>query len=493
MRRLGVLFITVLVLTALPAAAAPPEDAGVSGSYIVVLNDGEPGSVAAEHSRRHNAAVQHVYRHALRGYAARMSERAAANVARDPRVAYVEADGVATTTETQTNATWGLDRIDQRDLPLNGIYSYGATGAGVHAYIIDTGIRLTHSEFTGRMGTGFDAVTFGGSANDCNGHGTHVAGTVGGTTYGVAKGVTLHPVRVLNCRGSGSWSGVIAGIDWVTASHVKPAVANMSLSGGASTSVDQAVQSSIAAGVTYAVAASNDGKDACSYSPARVPEALTVGATSSSDTRASWSNYGTCVDLFAPGVSITAAWHTSNTATNTISGTSMASPHVAGVAAKYLAANAAASPSTVYSAIVTDATANKVSSAGPGSPNLLLFSAGPAPAPPANVAPTASFTRSCNGLTCTFTDTSSDSDGTIVSWSWNFGDGGSSTAQNPSRTYAAAGTYSVTLTVTDNAGATGTTTVSVTVTESSTEGPAPKPGKGNGGGGKKGSGQASEA
>jgi aqualysin 1 len=217
----------------------------------------------------------------------------------------------------------------------------------VNAYIIDTGIRLDHVEFTGRLIGGFDAITSGGSANDCNGHGTHVAGTVGGTVYGVAKAVKLSPIRVLDCNGSGTTSGVIAGVDWVAANHVKPAVANMSLGGGASTALDDAVRNSIAAGVTYAVAAGNGDfigrqQPACNYSPARVREALTVGATTSSDAKASWSNYGECVDLFAPGVSITSAWHTSNTATNTISGTSMASPHVAGVAALYLEANPSA-------------------------------------------------------------------------------------------------------------------------------------------------------
>jgi subtilisin family serine protease len=248
----------------------------------------------------------------------------------------------------------------------------------VTAYIIDTGILTTHTEFGGRATPGFDAVTSGGSAVDCNGHGTHVSGTVGGTTYGVAKDVRLVAVRVLDCNGSGSTSGVIAGIDWVTANHATPAVANMSLGGGASTALDQAVQRSIASGVTYAIAAGNGNfigiaQDACKSSPARVPEAITVSATNSSDTKASWANYGTCVDLFAPGVSITSAWATSNTATNTISGTSMATPHVAGVAALYLQGHAAAAPQEVRDALVAAATPSVVKSAGRGSPNLLLF------------------------------------------------------------------------------------------------------------------------
>jgi serine protease len=325
------------------------------------------------------AAITHVYSSAISGFAAVMTERQALRLAQDPAVALIEQDQVA-----RASVTWGLDRTDQRDLPLDNVYSnkYG-NGSGTHSYVIDTGIRLTHNEFTGRMGNGFDAVTSGGNANDCNGHGTHVAGTVGGTTYGMATGTILHPVRVLDCNGSGSYAGVVAGIDWVTANHIKPAVANMSLGGGASSTVDNAVTNSINAGVTYAVAAGNDNKDACNYSPARTPAALTVGSTTSSDARSSFSNWGTCVDIFAPGSSITAAWHTSDTATNTISGTSMASPHVAGAVALYLGANPSATPAQVEAALEGDATTGKVTSAGTGSPNLLLYvGSGSAPPPP---------------------------------------------------------------------------------------------------------------
>lgn len=349
--------------------------ASIPGSYIVVLKSNPGMARAAEVARGLGvASVRHEYNEALRGFAAKLSEAEASRLARDPRVAFVEQDQVVTLETTQTGATWGLDRIDQRARPLSGTFSYTSTGSGVKAYIIDTGIRFAHTEFGGRASSGFDAVD-GGAADDCNGHGTHVAGTVGGANYGVAKGVTLVGVRVLDCAGSGSTSGVIAGIDWVTSNHTGtlPAVANMSLGGGASTALDNAVSASIADGVTYAVAAGNSNRDACRTSPARTPNAITVGATTSTDARASYSNYGSCLDIFAPGSSITSSWYTSNTATNTISGTSMASPHVAGVAALYLGVNNSASPAAVRNALVANATPGVVGSAGRNSPNLLLF------------------------------------------------------------------------------------------------------------------------
>jgi subtilisin family serine protease len=344
---------------------------GIDGQYIVVLNEGaNPRSVAAIAG----VTPGFVYTAALNGFSAELNQGQLNALQHNGAVAYIEQDQEVQASTTQSGATWGLDRIDQRDLPLNGTYTYTPTGAGVHAYIIDTGILLTHTQFTGRMSNGYDAVTSGGNANDCNGHGTHVAGTVGGTTYGVAKGVTLHPVRVLNCSGSGTNSGVIAGMDWVANNHVKPAVANMSLGGGASTATDDAVNRMHNAGVTVVVAAGNSNTNACNSSPARAANAITVGSTTSSDARSSFSNYGTCVDVFAPGSSITSAWYTSTTATNTISGTSMASPHVAGVAALYLQGNTTATAATVANAIITTSTANKVTSAGTGSPNRLVFS-----------------------------------------------------------------------------------------------------------------------
>ena len=349
--------------------------------FIVTLRDSvaNPTAVAAEHSARHGGQVDFVYRHALKGYAATFRGGGIAEVARDGRVAGVEPDGTSEAWATQTGATWGLDRTDQRARALDGSFTYISTGAGVTAYIIDTGIRFDHAEFGGRAVSGFDAVD-GGTADDCHGHGTHVAGTVGGTTYGVAKAVSLVAVRVLNCAGAGANAGVIAGIDWVTAHHQSgaPAVANMSLGGSASAAVDTAVRNSINDGVSYAVAAGNGffglfHQNACNSSPARVPEALTISATDRNDRKASWANYGNCVDWFAPGVDITSAWHTGAAATNTISGTSMATPHTAGVAAQYLQANPAASPAAVRAALYANTTKGVVTSASTAN-NHLLFS-----------------------------------------------------------------------------------------------------------------------
>ncbi|MFI2376089.1 S8 family peptidase [Streptomyces sp. NPDC018964] len=373
-------------LTSTPVQAAPAEGTvlaagsptAVKDSYIVTLKKaaGFKASSAAGRDlvERYGGSVRKTFGSALNGYTAVLSATEAGRLAADPAVASVEQNQrVSVADTTQSNAPWGLDRIDQASLPLSGTYTYpDSAGSGVTAYVIDTGVRITHQQISGRAAYGYDAVDGDTAAADGNGHGTHVATTIAGSTYGVAKKAKIVAVRVLDDNGSGTTAGVIAGIDWVTANHSGPSVANLSLGGGASTTLDTAVRNSIASGVTYAVAAGNSGANASSYSPARVTEAITVGATTRTDARASYSNYGSVLDVFAPGSSITAGWHTGDTATNTISGTSMATPHVAGAAAVHLAGHPSATPAQVASALVNGATTGKVTGPGSGSPNRLL-------------------------------------------------------------------------------------------------------------------------
>ncbi len=354
----------------------------VEGSYIVTLKSGTKATSAQGKglAKKYGADVEHTFREAVNGYdryTVEATEAEAAELAADPSVALVEQNRAFTIQATQTNPpSWGLDRIDQTALPLSGSYTYDDTaGQGVTAYIIDTGVRVSHSDFGGRARNGYDAVDGDNVAQDGNGHGTHVAGTVAGSAYGVAKKADIVGVRVLDNNGSGTTAGVIAGVDWVAANAVLPAVANMSLGGGASTTLDNAVRNAIAAGVTFAVAAGNESTTATG-SPARVAEAITVGATTSTDARASYSNYGSNLDIFAPGSSITSTWNTSDSATNTISGTSMATPHVAGAAALYLADNPSATPAQVSSALVAGSVSGAVTSPGTGSPNRLLYVGG---------------------------------------------------------------------------------------------------------------------
>jgi subtilisin family serine protease len=353
----------------------------IENNYIVVLDDsvvGERGTfsiapyIANEMAGNHRGKLKHIYQNALNGFAVEMSPEDAEALSQDFRVKFVEEDGIVTADVTQNNPPWGLDRIDQRNRPLSATYTYNWTGSGVRAYVIDTGIRTTHTQFGGRASNVFDA--FGGSGADCNGHGTHVSGTIGGSTYGVAKSVMLRGVRVLDCNGSGSNSGVIAGVDWVTNNHINPAVANMSLGGGASSALDTAVNNLANSGVPIAVAAGNSNANACNSSPARAANAITVGSTTTTDARSSFSNFGTCLDIFAPGSGILSSYASSDTATATLSGTSMASPHVAGVAALYKQFSPGASATTTRKAIVNGSTPNVVTNAGTGSPNRLLYS-----------------------------------------------------------------------------------------------------------------------
>ncbi|HEX8864125.1 MAG TPA: S8 family peptidase, partial [Lentzea sp.] len=391
LRTLGVAAIAAVgTVLALPqAAAAQPEGPivaesapnAVQDSYIVVLKDtvsrSEVGGRAGDLASRYGGKIGFTYRAAFKGFSATLSKQQAKRLAADPAVAYVEQDRTVQVLTDQLNPpSWGLDRVDQADLPLNNKYSYSTDASNVTAYVIDTGINYNHSDFGGRATFGFDAFTDGQNGKDCQGHGTHVSGTVGGATFGVAKNVKLKAVRVLNCAGGGSVSTEAAGVDWVTANAVLPAVANMSLYTGTANEpsrvLDDAVGASIRAGVTYVVAAGNFNDDSCKYSPQRVRETINVMATGRTDARASFSSYGTCSDLFAPGENIVSASYNNNTGTATMSGTSMASPHVAGAAALYLADNPSKTPAEVHAAIVGSATPNKVTNPGANSANLLL-------------------------------------------------------------------------------------------------------------------------
>lgn len=375
-----------------PMMAKQPGGKYIDGAYIVVLNDDVNETEVDRESDRicklRNAKKNRSFKYALKGFSVNLSAVEIEEVRKDSRVKYIEQDQIVTVVTTQSPATWGLDRLDQPALPLNGSYTYEKNGSTVDAYIFDTGIKLDHAEFTGRLLTGYNSVTIGASPNDGNGHGTHVAGTVGGTKYGVAKGIKLIAVKVLGDNGSGSNSGVIAGVDWAVGHHVvdKPAVGNMSLGGGASQASDDAVRRAISDGIVMCVAAGNSNVDAINSSPARTPEAITVGSTTSSDARSSFSNYGSVVDIFAPGSSITSAWFTSNTAINTISGTSMACPHVAGVAALYLENNLGTTTAQIEAALKSNAIVGLITGIPAGTANRLLQTIF-TPLPPPTVAP----------------------------------------------------------------------------------------------------------
>lgn len=414
-RNLLVLCIAATFAGQLSAAELKRVENPIQGQYIVVFKDGvqsEEGKrrgppqqvvdTVVDIAARHDLPVDRIYEHALQGFVTRASESQIRRLLNDDRIAFVEEDGMSYPSVTQFNATWGLDRVDQRNLPLNGTYVYDSGASNVRAYVIDTGILTGHNDLAGRVLPGRTFISDGRGTSDCNGHGTHVAGTIAGTTWGIAKQARVVPVRVFGCTGGASNSTIAAAIDWVKANHVKPAVVNMSLGGSANSTVDTATNNLINAGVLAVVAAGNGNANACNFSPARVGNALTIGATASNDARSVWSstqasNFGSCLDLFAPGTSITSAWWTSASATNTISGTSMASPHAAGTAALHLELNPTATPSAVASAIINNATTGKVTNPGTGSPNRLLYTrfvAAPPPPPPPSLAV---------NLTCTFT------------------------------------------------------------------------------------------
>jgi subtilisin family serine protease len=458
------------------------ESRKIKDEYIVVFKSNIQDVQGAVNvlGKRHTLSARHIYKSGVKGFAGHMTAEVAEQLAGDPSVAYVEQNGVVSITDTQAYPGWGLDRIDQANLPFTGSYTYPGNGAGVSAYIIDTGIRTTHTQFQGRAFAGFTSILDGYGSQGCHWHGTHVAATLGGWLVGVAKAVKLYSVRVLDCTGNGTDADVIAGIDWVTANAVKPAVANMSIGGTLSYAMNDAIQRSIASGVTYVVAAANDRADACNVSPASAPNAITVGATMSNDAQASFSNWGTCLDLYAPGYNIISAYNYDDNAMGPADGTSMASPHVAGAAAIYLQLNPSASPAEVANALTSGATSGVLTNLGPGSPNRLvrvIGSVAPAPAPPPspapapapapveqNAPPKADFSYKCDKRKCTFNADHSSDDKGIASFGWSFGDGSAqatSIIATSGHTYAVKGKYSVVLTVLDAAGQSSTKTRTV--------------------------------
>jgi subtilisin family serine protease len=352
----------------------------IKDQYIVVLSEGtvDVDATSQRLVSKSKGRVKRTFKGGIKGFVVNLSDSDVASLARDAQVAFVEPDRVVSAsgkpsgTTTQSKAGWGLDRIDQPDLPLNGKYTYSSNGAGVNVYIIDSGIRLTHTEFADRATGDFSTIDDGYGAEGCSWHGSHVAGIVGGKTYGVAKAVSLHSVRVLNCYDQGSLSDVIAGLGWVTANHVSPAIANISIQSSYSEALNAAVDSAVASGVTVVVAAGNRGEDACNYSPSSALSAITVGATTSSDQMWAYSNSGLCVDILAPGENITSASNTGDRATIAATGTSMSAPFVAGAAALYLASDRTATPGTVANAIFAKSSSGIATALLGTTPNLLL-------------------------------------------------------------------------------------------------------------------------
>jgi len=465
------------------AGPAPLLSAGPRGPvqrYIVVFRPGVTNVDALAHYmvNTYGGQIHYRYHHVLQGFSASLPAQALDGIRHNPLVELVEADADVqhqAWSGAESNAPWGLDRLDQRTRPLDGRYAFGSTGRGVTAYIVDSGIRYSHTDFGGRAIFGFDA--FGGDGSDCYGHGSHVAGTVGGTRYGVAKDVGLVSVKVLNCSGAGSTSTVLAGLDWIIAHATLPAVANMSLGGGPDDVIDAAVRRTISAGIAVVLAAGNSSTEACFISPARVTEAMTVAASDANDAAASFSNFGNCVDWHAPGVGISSVAITNDSASVAKSGTSMAAPHTAGAVALYLEQHPIATPQAVRDALAAATTKRAVSGVGTlkggSTSGDLLYIA--APAGGGNSAPTADFSNTCTGLACDFDDNSSDADGTVAAWEWTFGDGSSSSVQNPSHAFAVAGTFRVTLIVTDNDGARTTVWQDVAVSEVPPPPPPPPP------------------
>ncbi|MGA0877657.1 MAG: S8 family serine peptidase [Ilumatobacteraceae bacterium] len=452
-----------LALSASPVSAATP----VAGKtrYIVTFAQGVSARAEAARLRAQNLVVPNVFESVISGLTVELSGVASQVLGALRGVVSIEPEGIATKMDTQPGATWGLDRIDQRALPLSTDYSYPTTaGSGVKAYVVDTGVLSSHTEFTGRMATGWTAINDGRGTEDCDGHGTHVAGTIAGSTWGVAKQATIVPVRVLDCFGSGTFSNIIAGLDWIRLNRTGPAVVNMSLGGGLNSALNTAVAHLVASGVTVVVAAGNSNANACNYSPAAAPSAITVGATTSTDARASFSNFGTCLDIFAPGENITSSVIGTNTATDVYSGTSMASPHVAGVAALLLGANPTACPGAVATSLLQSATSDVVGSPGTGSPNKLLWSDTNPTALPAMAVATSSLP---NGTINVSYSSSLSACGGTGSYTWTGTGLPNGLTLNPNGTITGTptvgGTFTVLVTATDSLSATAQGSVSLRI------------------------------
>jgi serine protease len=476
-----IMTLLVLATSATPMALADGEHGReraaevVPNHYIVHLQDGVDADEVAREYRRQGARPDHVYERVMNGFAGEIPPGLLKRLERDDRVADIEQDWVATiaSVTTQKNPpSWGIDRVDQRELPLDSAFSYSEAGKGVRAYVVDSGVRSTHRDFGGRVAAGFDALQ-GTTTEDCHGHGTHVAGTLAGKDHGVAKEATIVPVRIFDCDGRTSGGVYYAALDWIIDTHPSgtPGVVNLSLTASASSKGDAATAELVTAGLAVAVAAGNDGDDACKRTPAREATVLTVGGTESNDSRASWSNHGTCLDLFAPGRSITSTAHTSDTGTARWSGTSMAAPHVAGAAAVLFGANPTATATEIQDLVLSETTTGVVSDARSGSPNRLLYTdpyldGDDSSEPEPHQDPVADFSADCTDLSCSLNASgSSDGDGTIVSYEWDFGDGNGATGVEVNHTYANEGTYDVTLTVTDDHDATDSMTRTIEVTE----------------------------
>ena len=427
--------------------------------------------------RRHAGQLRYEYSRVIRGFSATLPPQAIEALSRNESVQRIELDRVVEVTEAPVVSTipWGLDRVDQSKLPLDGRFSNSGTGAGVHAYIVDTGIRPSHVEFGSRVSTGFSTIDDGHGFNDCHGHGTHVAGILAGATSGIARAVTIHPVRVFDCvGGGGTISSLVAGLDWVAANGERPGVVNMSLvTDTLSPALNEASEQLVSLGFVVAVASGNWSSNACDYSPASAPSVLTVGSTNRLDEQSPWSNFGTCVDIHAPGSAIRSAWFTSDTTYSVIGGTSMASPHVAGAAALYLQGHPSATPAEVASAIIGAASKDVLTELGAGSPNRMLMVTSLSSTPPStplppveNTPPTASFTFTCRASRCTFDASSSTDNQGVVRYTWNFGDAAlTSTSQTKtSHRYGKSGTFLVALIVTDDQGLSSGTARTVQVT-----------------------------